>query len=609
MRRSRPAYQPLTSPRACTPRRPCSPRCCDAAAPVKGPPSTSPCSMPRSNGWDTPSTHRCTPVASRRVWASATAPSPPTTPIRPPTVKYSSACRTIGAGVHWSPTSSKRRNWPTIHDSTPTSHVSEIATNATLSSPRTPCAGRRLTSMAAWRQREFPPHRSSISTRSSITRSCVSAIAGAPSAPNTPRPWRCCRRLPSPTWRRACVTCPRSANTLTRYSSNPAWTRTPPMTPSRNELPTRPASSSPCHAERTFNAYRTHRRHNRRRSRHRTCDRAQIRRPRRPNRHWRPGRDQGYGSRRLAERRRDRRRVRRRFRGGRGGSARRRDGGIPDGERHGEQRGHHPRRHHAKNDGATVRRRHHRPSSRLLERNPTGRSDHAGERRRIDHRHVVDLGQGRLRRADQLFGGEGWHCRTVQGGRQRSGAPGRPCQRDPAGIDPYGHDRGHAAKRLGTETRRSSHATGRRAGRDRLSGTVLRLRLVVLYDWDRGRSDRWPLHVMQESVTSGLAVERTGGGRRVGRFMAPSLAIDIHVGCSEPAAPLSRRDALRSSVYGQARRLGFRTMPAHSRTVTEPSREIDVIHETDVLVVGSGPGGLAAALAASRAGVRVALVE
>ena len=35
------------------------------------------------------------------------------------------------------------------------------------------------------------------------------------------------------------------------------------------------------------------------------------------------------------------------------------------------------------------------------------------------------------------------------------------------------------------------------------------------------------------------------------------------------------------------------------RTITEPAREIDVIHETDVLVVGSGPGGLAAALAAA----------
>jgi hypothetical protein len=50
-------------------------------------------------------------------------------------------------------------------------------------------------------------------------------------------------------------------------------------------------------------------------------------------------------------------------------------------------------------------------------------------------------------------------------------------------------------------------------------------------------------------------------------------------------------------------------MSARLRTVTEPSREIDVIHETDVLVVGSGPGGLAAALAAARSGVQVALVE
>ncbi|MCG6857667.1 MAG: FAD-dependent oxidoreductase, partial [Salaquimonas sp.] len=48
-------------------------------------------------------------------------------------------------------------------------------------------------------------------------------------------------------------------------------------------------------------------------------------------------------------------------------------------------------------------------------------------------------------------------------------------------------------------------------------------------------------------------------------------------------------------------------MPAER--IIEPAREIDVIHKTDVLVVGSGPGGLAAAIAAARAGAEVTLVE
>jgi ribulose 1,5-bisphosphate synthetase/thiazole synthase len=43
--------------------------------------------------------------------------------------------------------------------------------------------------------------------------------------------------------------------------------------------------------------------------------------------------------------------------------------------------------------------------------------------------------------------------------------------------------------------------------------------------------------------------------------------------------------------------------------IYETARPVDVIAQTDVLVVGSGPGGLAAALAAARAGVSVILMD
>ncbi len=43
--------------------------------------------------------------------------------------------------------------------------------------------------------------------------------------------------------------------------------------------------------------------------------------------------------------------------------------------------------------------------------------------------------------------------------------------------------------------------------------------------------------------------------------------------------------------------------------ITEPERRIPVIAETDVLVIGGGSAGIAAAVAAARGGARTMLVE
>ena len=46
-----------------------------------------------------------------------------------------------------------------------------------------------------------------------------------------------------------------------------------------------------------------------------------------------------------------------------------------------------------------------------------------------------------------------------------------------------------------------------------------------------------------------------------------------------------------------------------TKSIVEPARDVPVFAETDVLVVGGGPAGTAAAIAAARLGAEVLLVE
>ncbi len=49
--------------------------------------------------------------------------------------------------------------------------------------------------------------------------------------------------------------------------------------------------------------------------------------------------------------------------------------------------------------------------------------------------------------------------------------------------------------------------------------------------------------------------------------------------------------------------------PPTSRTVREPARDIPIVAKADIVVVGGGPGGIMAAIAASRTGARTLLIE
>jgi ribulose 1,5-bisphosphate synthetase/thiazole synthase len=76
-------------------------------------------------------------------------------------------------------------------------------------------------------------------------------------------------------------------------------------------------------------------------------------------------------------------------------------------------------------------------------------------------------------------------------------------------------------------------------------------------------------------------------------------ALTLGIGCKRKIEPDSK----------EASKIPVTINQTTGRTITEPERQIPVLAETDVLVIGGGPAGTAAAIAASRTGAETYLVE
>ena len=85
----------------------------------------------------------------------------------------------------------------------------------------------------------------------------------------------------------------------------------------------------------------------------------------------------------------------------------------------------------------------------------------------------------------------------------------------------------------------------------------------------------------------------------VSNLLIAGSALTIGAGCRRKIEPDSETE-VNKPVSSEV---------AAGKLVTEPSRQIPVLAETDVLVIGGGPAGTAAAIAASRTGAQTYLVE
>ena len=92
----------------------------------------------------------------------------------------------------------------------------------------------------------------------------------------------------------------------------------------------------------------------------------------------------------------------------------------------------------------------------------------------------------------------------------------------------------------------------------------------------------------------------TGVATGMGTLASPQTA----------AQGLGESTGFESSIIAERETQANRASPSLlSGKVIQPQRELPVLHTTDVLVVGGGPAGICAAIAAKRAGADVALVE
>jgi ribulose 1,5-bisphosphate synthetase/thiazole synthase len=85
----------------------------------------------------------------------------------------------------------------------------------------------------------------------------------------------------------------------------------------------------------------------------------------------------------------------------------------------------------------------------------------------------------------------------------------------------------------------------------------------------------------------------------VTRVLITGGALSLGIGCQRKIEPDSKETAKKAGMVTKT----------SGRSITEPERQIPVLAETDVLVIGGGPAGTAAAIAASRTGAETYLVE